>query len=305
MTNDEEVLLTTLTPAGAPSTSKLDTAAWFDSAHPYTECSPIDEFVDNLYAINRLYLGADNSGEYVPILGSLAYLGMVSAAESYFRSLLRRLILVDDVCAKNASSRLVTYGAAVHHEANLLPEALLENASFASKRNIAVELKTLCSVTKMTKEGGVPPQLETLFDNFEAICQIRHCGIHRFGKLGSQQALKLGMDTHGPLLEKPLKLTVIQLQDIAEAIEALIRAVNSYCFNDIIRRTHTAGPGSREKQLYAESWQMDFDADFARFKSYYSIFSASEGPLKSSLMGDVYNAFLAFAQDHDSKPQKR
>ena len=305
MTNDQEVLLSTLTPSGAPSTSKLDTAAWFDGTHPNTERSPIDEFVENLYAINRLYLGADSTGEYVAILGSLAYLGMVSAAESYFRSLLRRLILIDSVCAANASSRMVTYGAAVHHDANLLPEALLENASFASKKNVASELKNLCSVTKMTKEGGVPPQLEPLFENFESICQIRHCGIHRFGKLGSQQALKLGISTHGSLLEKPLKLSVNQLQDIAEALEALIRGVNSYCFNDIIRRTHTAGPGTRDKQSYAESWQMDFDADFERFSRYYSIFSAGDGPLKSPSIEETYKAFLAFVKDHDSKPSKR
>lgn len=302
MTNDEIVTLAALTPSAAPASSKLDTAAWFDSSHLHTELSPIDEFIENLYAINRIYLGAQSRSEYSPTLGSLAYLGMVSAAESYFRSLLRRLILTDAVCLKNASSRMVSYGAAMHHEPALLPEALLENSSLASKKNVAAELKMLCSVTRMTKDGGVPPPLELLFENFEAICQIRHCGIHRFGKLGSQQALRLGIDTHGSLLEKPLKLSVDQLQDVAEALEALVRSVNSYCFNDIIRRTHTNGPGSPDNQQYSESWQLDFVADSDRFSSYYSIFAAMSGPLKSEPIRTVYDAFLAFITFHDSRP---
>lgn len=303
MLPNEEALLGALTPSGTPITSKLNTVAWFDSTHVATERSPIDEFVENLYGINRLYLQAESRGDYAPILGSLVYLGMVSAAESYFRSLLRRLIIADPVCQSNASSRSLTYGAAVHHEENLLPEALFEGVSMASTKNVASELKGLCGVTQMTKDGGVPAHLHLLFENFESICQIRHCGIHRFGKLGSQQALRLGIGAHSPLLEKPLKLSVSHLQDVAEALEALIRGVNSYCFADIIKRTHTAGPGGRDKvQMYAESWQMDFTADRERFNRYYEIFAASDGPLKSEPIEDVYSAFIAFIRQYDASP---
>jgi hypothetical protein len=230
MTKEEEELLGTLTPSAAPAIARLDTASWFDSAHEAPAHSPIDEFLDNLYKINKLYLQAQGRGEYTSILGSLVYLGMVSAAEGYFRSLLRRLILTDEVCQANASSRMVSYGAAVHHESDLLPEALLEGISLASAKAVAGELKGLCSITQMNKES-VPHQLKLLFDNFEDICQIRHCGIHRFGKLGSQpSAPARHRKIPSTLLEKPLKLNVAHLQDIAEALEALIRGVNSYCF---------------------------------------------------------------------------
>ena len=125
MTKDEEAILEALTPSAAPVTTRLDTASWFDGSHTTTMHSPIDEFLDNLYGINRLYLQAQSRGDYTSMLGALAYLGMVSAAEGYFRSFLRRLILIDAVCQVNASSRTVSYGAAVHHDAELLPEALL------------------------------------------------------------------------------------------------------------------------------------------------------------------------------------
>ena len=180
-------LFETITPFPAPTATKLDTAKWFDAAHVTMVESPIDEFRRNLAEINKLYLQAEQREEYVPMLGSLVYLGLVSAAEGYFRSLLRRLIREDSACESNAATRTVTYGAAIHHEPALLPESLFEGVSLASAKNVCSELRSLCGI-------AVPDSLEQLFQNFEAISQVRHCGIHRFGKLGSQQALRLGID---------------------------------------------------------------------------------------------------------------
>ena len=300
-------LLETITPFSAPSKTTLDTESWFDPNHVTTIQSPVDEFRSNLSQINILYLQAAQRGEYTPMLGSLVYLGMVSAAEGYFRSLIRRLILVDPACQHNASSRTVTYAAAVHHQRELLPEAILEGLSLASTRNVASELRTLCNISQMSKDGGVPSTLHQLFRNFEAICQVRHCGIHRFGKLGSQQAFRLGMALHMPLLEKPLTLTVEHLQDIAEALDALIRGVNSYCFADILKRTHMAGPTGREKnKLYEEAWQLDWTADERRFSCYYDIFAAQGGtqPQRSAAPKDLYDAFMEFIKTYDANRKK-
>jgi hypothetical protein len=265
--------------------------------------SPVDEFRSNLKEINVLYLNADDRGCYTPMFGSLVYLGMVSAAEGYFRSLLRRLILVDEACKHNASNRTLTYGAALHHTKDLLPEALFEGISLASTKSIAYELKTLCNISNMGKDGNVPEMLKQLFKNFEMICQVRHCGIHRFGKLGSQQALRLGMEKHKPLLEKPLALTVTQLQEIAEALEALIRAVNSYCFADILRRTYSASLCGKDKvKLYQETWQLDWDQDQKRFVEYYEMFASVGGAQPSDSVEGMYAAFI---QSVTGQPKKR
>lgn len=306
MSNAKASLLETLTPFSAPSESKLDTTTWFDRDHASIVQSPVDEFHANLTQINRLYLQAEARDDYTPMLGSLVYLGMVSAAEGYFRSLLRRLIIIDPACRQNASGRTVSYGAALHHEDDLLPEALLEGVSLASTKNIAHELRTLCNISQMGKQGEVPKSLQQIFNNFEAICQVRHCGIHRFGKLGSQQALQLGMELHKPLLEKPLKLSVKHLQDIAEALDALVRAVNSYCFADLIKKTHLAGPTGREKkQLYDEVWQLDWASDQQRFAEYYAIFAATSGVIKSPSIEDAYAAFIAYVKDYAAIGKKQ
>lgn len=302
MSNPTASSLDTITPFSAPTKGKLDTENWFDPKHVTSVQSPVDEFRSNLAQINVLYLGADDRGDYTPMLGSLVYLGMVSAAEGYFRALLRRLILVDEACRHNASSRTLTYGAALHHAEDLLPEALLEGVSLANTKNVATELKTLCNISQMSKDGNVPAALERLFNNFESICQVRHCGIHRFGKLGSQQALRLGMDKHKPLLEKPLALTVQQLQEIAEALEALIRAVNSYCFSDILKRTYSAGPTGKEKvKLYQDTWQLDWTQDQNRFNEYYSIFASVGGSQPSEPVTKLYAAFIGYVTAYNAK----
>lgn len=291
-------LFETITPFPAPTVTKLDTAKWFDAAHVTMVESPIDEFRRNLAEINKLYLQAEQRNEYVPMLGSLVYLGMVSAAEGYFRSLLRRLIREDTACESNAATRTVTYGAAIHHSLELLPESLLEGVSLASAKNVCSELRSLCGIV-------VPDSLEQLFQNFEDISQVRHCGIHRFGKLGSQQALRLGIDQHKPLLEKPLALKVEQLQEIADALQALIHAVNSLCFSEILKRTHTAGPNGRAKdKLYQEVWQQDWEADKGRFTLYYDIFASTSKPDHSAPVKDVYDAFMAFVKNYDHAQKK-
>ncbi|NKI92734.1 hypothetical protein [Rhizobacter sp. SG703] len=295
-------ILETITPSAAHSTARLDTASWFDATFQASEQSPIDEFLENLYGINKLYLQANGRGEYAPMLGSLVYLGMVSAVEGYFRSLLRRLVLIDELCQSRAEQRTVSYGAAVHHTRELLPEALFEGISLASKRGVAIELKTLCGVTQMTKDGDVPHHLDLLFRNFESICQVRHCGIHRFGKLGSQQALRLGIDAHRDVMEKPLKLSVPQLEDIAEALEALVRGVNSYCFLDIIKRTHLDGPaGKPDDPSYSWSWQRDLASDRIVFSRYYDLFASIKKPNQSPSLEDVYAEFLTFIAEQDAK----
>lgn len=292
-----------LTPSSAVPGILLQTEKWFDAHHQREQEAPIDEFLDNLYSINKLYLQAELRNEYSAMLGSVVYLGMVSAAESFFRSLLRRLILIDDICKVNAAGRSVSYGAAVHHELDLLPEALLEGISLASSKNIQSELRALCG---LMNEGNIPPHLEQLFVNFDVICQIRHCGIHRFGKLGSQQALRLGIDKHQPVLEKPLNLTVPQLQDTAEALEALVRSVNSYCFSEIIKRTHSLGPaGKQVKPSYAWSWQRDFAEDRQRFALYYEIFRSKKLPDSSPSIEDTYASFVGFVREFDSSPKQR
>lgn len=290
--------LEAITPFQAPIAGRLPVERWFNTAAVPTVLSPIDEFSANLFEINKIYLQASRNGAYTPTMGSLVYLGLVSAVESYFRSLIRRLIRADPLCGQLAGSFQLSYAAALHHHEDMLPEALLESTSLASRRNVAEQLRALCSITGMGRNGAVPARLTGLFENFEVICQVRHCGIHRFGKLGSDQAFNLKIDSPADFLEKPLELDVTQLQEVAEAVEALIRGVNSHCFSDVIKRSFSKGPlGGESRPVYSYTWVGSYDDDRVEFEKYYSIFAASTGAVASPSPEVVYEAFRLFMRN--------
>ncbi len=283
----------------------FDTTKWFDPAHEHSDDSPIDEFIRNQREIVKLL----TSGEtvYNATLGSLIYLGLVSAAESYVRSLLRRLILVDEVCMRLAESREIPYSAALHHSKNLMPEAIFEGTSFASARNVATELRALCAISGMSPDH-FPVALDDILQAYDDICQIRHCGVHRFGKLGSRQAMKLGIQTHKFLLEKPLNLKVDDLLAVAETLLALVTGINNYCFADVIKRSYThsnAGGAAKDKIEYLCSWKLKYKQDRSRFHSYYNVFRCTQNPHLSQPLKETYDEFVIFAQEYDAERAKK
>jgi len=101
-------------------------------------------------------------------------------------------------------------------------------------------------------------------------------------------------------------LTVPHLQDIALALEGLVRGVNSFCFADIIKRTHTEGPANNaDKQRYSWAWQRDFESDREKFEQYYAIFASQRKPHTSPSVEDMYAAFLVFMREADGKAGRR
>ena len=89
---------------------------------------------------------------------------------------------------------------------------------------------------------------------------------------------------------------------IAEALEALIRAVNSYCFADILKRTYCAGPTGKEKaKLYQGTWQLDWTQDEKRFNEYYDIFASVGGSQPSDPVANMYAAFMNFVKAYNAK----
>ncbi|WP_429500635.1 hypothetical protein ACQUFY_25540 (plasmid) [Robbsia andropogonis] len=170
-------------------------------------------------------------------LGALVLLGYVSATESYLRAVIREIINNDEFAQMRAESKEISFGAVVHSvDSKLLPEALLEGISLAGARNVARTLRELCGITGMSAEGP-PTQLQNVFDEFAKICHLRHCCTHRFGKLGSKQALELGISEHKEFLETPIKLTEKHLQDIGARLLAFVGSLNAYLFKDVLERT--------------------------------------------------------------------
>ncbi|BBV89661.1 hypothetical protein [Enterobacter roggenkampii] len=230
--------------SGVRTASSIKSMQFFDSAYSEPEHSPIDLFQDKKTSNMKLlgaHLKEPNSEGYISLatsssqewnqLASLVVLGLVSAVESYFRCIIRRLLNLDDHSRKNSYSSTLTYGAALHHHKNLFPEALLENASFTSSSNIIKSINSFLDVNI----GGFAkfPSLASALTDYDIVCHLRHCVVHRAGLLGSNNALALGIDEYSELLEKPLSINFLTVQQIAVVCDNLVKEINDKLFVDI------------------------------------------------------------------------
>lgn len=260
----------------------LRTSRFFDENHKEPPHSPIDLFIINSNRINLLFVTADTIN---PELANVVLLGFMSATESYFRAVIRGLILIDEVCKEIANSKPVSYGAATHHSKELLPEALIEGVSFSNSSQVKDGLRDFLGI-----KGHIDADLSKMLSEYQKICEIRHCCVHRFGRLGSQNAIKLGLKDHQALLEKPLTIDREDIESIALTLRVFIKSYNNFVFRKILERS-AKNKSDTGSLLYSENWTWNLSKDKKRFKSYYDLFSSKEDATPSPSLKDLYEDF--------------
>lgn len=259
----------------------LETHMLFDNSFSESNLSPIDQFIENTNKLNKLFA----IDEPDTVTSNLIFLGYMSAVESYMRSLVRRVINTDEVAYRLVATKEVTFGAALHHTKDMLPEALIEHMSLAGERGIVDVVKELIGV-----KGQIPEDLKMPLAEYKKICELRHCVVHRFGKLGAKNAIALGLDTHNMLFEKPITLDSQSLQDIAQILRVFVKAINNYVFRSILERS-ARNKDDKGNKLYFSEWTWNAQKDKKRFQTYYNIFSSHSESPASPCLKDVYNDF--------------
>lgn len=232
----------------------IDTSILFSQASTVAadgNSSRIDQFLERLELLNTF---VPPPTVFNATHAQFLLLGAVAAVESYFRGALRTIINIDNHTRENAYRRPVSFGAALHLDTRLMPEAVFENTTFLSRKAIWDEtLKDLVGVT-----GNVPPDLQSAIASYVRVCQLRHCFVHRFGRLGAQNAESLGMDSHRAHLEKGIVLTYAALQECLLSCEVLVRTVNSLLFVTLVARRKPEewrGTYSKDKSWFLKLWK--------------------------------------------------
>jgi hypothetical protein len=263
-------------------TSPFETSSKFDVEHNDSNLSPIDLFITNTKKLNKLV-----TSDYSPVLGNLILLGYVSAAESYIRALIRKLIHSDEYISALVSEKSVSYAAALHHKKEILPEALLEDFSLASPYNVFETLKELIGM-----KGNRPNPLILPSQEFKKVCELRHCCVHRFGKLGSKNAIRLGLAAHTKSLEKPILLLAEDVDKIAFIVDNFVRSINNYVFKFLLERS-VKNKDDSGGVCYEVEWLWVYAKDKKRFNKYYKIFSSKEDVYKSMTLRAAYEKFCS------------
>lgn len=267
-------------------TQTINTEDLFDREYKEQNISPIDQFLTNANKINLLWVsGSTVSRE----MATIAFLGYMSAVESYIRALVRGLIQVDAHCRKSVSLKEITFGAALHHTKLLLPEALMDEFSFVHTDNIRVTFKDLLNINLTLNQ-----QVET---EFNKICQLRHCCVHRFGKLGAKNAMKLGIDKHSSLFEKPLHLDMNDLGLIAQNLRSIVKQINNSAYREVLNRTFPVPKNQEQRKTFEREgiinlWTKNYSDDKELFRSYYNLFSTKVDTVKSDSAMSMYKKFI-------------
>ncbi|MGB3132624.1 MAG: hypothetical protein WBB26_13175 [Saprospiraceae bacterium] len=269
--------------ADATTISSFITNNCFDITYIENNKSPIDnclEKIDQLNLIHTQYSTIPTSTVNIPTTYNLILLGYISAIESYIREIVRKIIVIDKASRISCELEEINYGAAINYPKDLLPEVILEKASFASKKNIVDSFKKFLGL-----EGHQPDELLKTLEEFEKICHLRHCIVHRFGKLGSQNAIKFGLDNHSTLIEKPLKLDINMVYDLSIICTNTVLVVNKYLFNKIFERTAT-----KENNI----WEWDLRKDKSKFEKYFNLFNSTKKPHLNSSLNNAYYELKKF-----------
>ena len=253
-----------------------NTAELFNPAYVEDSISAIDIFIENCKEINKLWTADDAIS---PEFGRLLLLGYVSAVESFFRTILRSIINTDAKAQADTHSLVVPFGAVLYHDKKMIAEALLEGFSFAGEKDIK------SAISKFLGVSNLPEDLKTMLSEYEKICQLRHCCVHRFGKLGTQNGIVLGLEQHSKALEKPLSLDKKKLEDIASWLMSFAKAINNYMFLTILERS------VYEDNPYRINWHWSYTKDRSRFERVYKLFSTYKDSTSSPSSEELYGRF--------------
>ncbi|WP_312378662.1 hypothetical protein [Pseudomonas oryzihabitans] len=267
----------------SPLTNLLDTASVFDEDYEGDHLSPLDQYIKNTNAVNLAWLRQD---EISTELANIVLLGYVSAIESYMRALIRGLINIDETSRQLVESKTISFAAALHHKKDILPEALLEEISFASSANIKNTIGSCLGV------GFSNSGMDAYFDEFDKISHLRHCCTHRFGKLGTKNAVALGLSQHTKFLEKPVKLSRDNLESIADTLRNFIKSLNNYVFRVVMGRTVNGGKTSTNMTAIKIVWSWTYRSDKSKFIRYYRVFSTTLDAVPSPSALEVYKRFM-------------
>jgi hypothetical protein len=206
---------------------------------------------------------------------------------------LRSIINNDAKAQSDAHSYVVPYGAVLYQDKSIVADALLEGISFAGEKEVRSALN------KFLDSPNLPDDFKKILTEYEKICQLRHCCVHRFGKLGTQNGIVLGLEQHSAALEKPLTLDKQKLEDIASWLMSFAKTMNNYMFRTLLERSVS------DKNPYKLDWKWSYTRDRARFDKFYKLFQTSKDANPSLPAKVLYERFKSVRKPRKNKPKAK
>lgn len=188
--------------------------------------SPIDMYKRTVGEI--LAYGTDARLTESSQLGRLLFLGIVSAAEAYFRGILASCIEMCPLCRNEASARQINLGGLLWHGRDGFSRSAFEHMSFASREDLKKATKDYLGFTLRDED------FRSILDEYSVVCNLRHGIVHCDGFLPGRNAVQLDI----PRFALPVRIVVgfEQLQSVAAVVGNLVLVLNRELFHLMCRR---------------------------------------------------------------------
>ena len=192
------------------------------------QLSPIADYFDATSRLKGKILSAALSND-AEVLG-LMIIGVISAAEFYFRSVLGRVIQICPLCARQAEATQVPVGAFSFYEGSDYSFALgaMEHESLADAAKVATYINKLTGF-KASDDSSVAAALQ----GYESLCELRHCLAHARGFVGLKGSRALGLE------QRALSKVLVSQTGAFELLKLshnAVRSVNRFLLNSLVNR---------------------------------------------------------------------
>lgn len=145
--------------------------------------SPIDNYVKRSRSL--LAYGTPTRLTENEKLGGLLLLGIISAAECYFRSVLSLGLDMCPLCRKRSAEKQINLGGVLWHGQSEFRRSAFEHMSFTSVEELRRAASGYLDFKLNDSSFGVP------LEEYEVACHLRHGLVHNGGILPGRNAVRL------------------------------------------------------------------------------------------------------------------
>lgn len=214
--------------------------------------SPIAEYFASTGGLVRKIIDTQHSNDS-EILGLLV-LGVISSAEFYFRRILSEVARVCPLCVTQTEPITIPSGSVAFYGDSDFSSviAAFEHESLADSKKISGEIRRFAGF-----QCGDGSSMKKALEDFELLCELRHCFVHSRGFVGLKAMRALGEKRRGPH-----KILVKQQQalDFIKLAHNAVRAVNHFLSNEVLNRwidrDVLSGNWKSDKQLFESFWRI-------------------------------------------------
>ena len=221
---------------------------------PRSKSAAIDEYYEATKGL--VTLGTEAALNNSQDLGRLLLLGHISAVETYFRSILVRLLDICDQCRSNAGGEALNLSSIYYYSRSEIAYGLFDGASLAGK---AAFRKAMTRATGYQLNEKSPAAI--VLASFDKLCHLRHAAVHSHGAVSSQSAAALGMSQDSNRLQVVVDFALSQ--QIAQICRATVQEVNQFLYEETVLGWRKS---ERLTGIY-ENDRKDFEILFRSFRS--------------------------------------